>query len=51
MIDFGFSKRYIDPYSRRHIPYSTVKRDFIGNYWFRYAIPFTSELLLFQRHV
>jgi casein kinase 1 len=34
MIDFGFSKRYIDPYTRRHIPDSKVKRDFIGNYWF-----------------
>ncbi|KAJ4000384.1 kinase-like domain-containing protein [Lentinula boryana] len=34
MIDFGFSKRYIDPYTHRHIPDSKVKRDFIGNYWF-----------------
>lgn len=34
MIDFGFSKQYIDPYTRRHIPDSRVKRDFIGNYWF-----------------
>lgn len=34
MIDFGFSKRYIDPYSRRHIPDSRAKRDFVGNYWF-----------------
>ncbi|KIM89287.1 hypothetical protein PILCRDRAFT_95199 [Piloderma croceum F 1598] len=34
MIDFGFSKRYIDPYTRRHIPDSKAKRDFIGNYWF-----------------
>ncbi|KAL4070053.1 kinase-like domain-containing protein [Scleroderma yunnanense] len=34
MIDFGFSKRYIDPYTRRHIPDSKVKRDFLGNYWF-----------------
>ncbi|KAI6147289.1 kinase-like domain-containing protein [Pisolithus tinctorius] len=34
MIDFGFSKRYIDPYSRRHIPDSKVKREFLGNYWF-----------------
>ncbi|KAF8895453.1 CK1/CK1 protein kinase [Infundibulicybe gibba] len=34
MIDFGFSKRYIDPYTRRHIPDSRAKRDFIGNYWF-----------------
>ena len=34
MIDFGFSKRYIDPYTNRHIPDSKVKRDFIGNYWF-----------------
>jgi len=36
MIDFGFSKRYIDPYTGRHIPDSKLKRDFIGNYWFRY---------------
>ncbi|KAI0081547.1 CK1/CK1 protein kinase [Panus rudis PR-1116 ss-1] len=34
MIDFGFSKRYIDPRTNRHIPDSKVKRDFIGNYWF-----------------
>lgn len=34
MIDFGFSKRYIDPYTKRHIPDSKAKRDFIGNYWF-----------------
>ncbi|KAF8964241.1 CK1/CK1 protein kinase [Flammula alnicola] len=34
MIDFGFSKRYIDQYTGRHIPDSKVKRDFIGNYWF-----------------
>ncbi|THH04513.1 hypothetical protein EW145_g5469 [Phellinidium pouzarii] len=34
MIDFGFSKRYIDPHTRKHIPDSRVKRDFIGNYWF-----------------
>ncbi|KAF8073825.1 kinase-like domain-containing protein [Lyophyllum atratum] len=34
MIDFGFSKRYIDPHTRRHIPDSKAKRDFIGNYWF-----------------
>ncbi|TDL23123.1 kinase-like protein [Rickenella mellea] len=34
MIDFGFSKRYIDPTTRRHIPDSKAKRDFIGNYWF-----------------
>lgn len=34
MIDFGFSKQYIDPRTRRHIPDSKVKRDFIGNYWF-----------------
>ncbi|KAG5341636.1 hypothetical protein C0989_008615 [Termitomyces sp. Mn162] len=34
MIDFGFSKRYIDPRTRRHIPESKAKRDFIGNYWF-----------------
>jgi casein kinase 1 len=36
MIDFGFSKRYIDKYTRRHIPDSKIKRDFVGNYWFRY---------------
>lgn len=35
MIDFGFSKTYIDPYTNRHIPDSNKKRDFIGNYWFR----------------
>ncbi|KAH7909909.1 kinase-like domain-containing protein [Hygrophoropsis aurantiaca] len=34
MIDFGFSKRYIDPHTRRHLPESKEKRDFIGNYWF-----------------
>lgn len=34
MIDFGFSKRYIDPHTKRHIPDSRAKRDFIGNYWF-----------------
>lgn len=34
MIDFGFSKRYIDPITRRHIPDSKLKRDFLGNYWF-----------------
>ncbi|KDQ62390.1 hypothetical protein JAAARDRAFT_149241 [Jaapia argillacea MUCL 33604] len=34
MIDFGFSKRYIDPHTKRHIPDSNAKRDFIGNYWF-----------------
>ncbi|RDB18061.1 Casein kinase 1-like protein 9 [Hypsizygus marmoreus] len=34
MIDFGFSKQYIDPKTRRHIPDSREKRDFIGNYWF-----------------
>lgn len=34
MIDFGFSKRYIDPYTRRHIPDSKMKREFLGNYWF-----------------
>ncbi|KAF4577125.1 hypothetical protein EYR36_005112 [Pleurotus pulmonarius] len=34
MIDFGFSKQYIDPHTRRHIPDSKAKRDFIGNYWF-----------------
>jgi casein kinase 1 len=35
MIDFGFSKQYIDPRTRCHIPDSKAKRDFIGNYWFR----------------
>ena len=39
MIDFGFSKRYLDQYTGRHIPDSKLKRDFIGNYWFRYASP------------
>ena len=34
MIDFGFSKFYIDQYTRRHIPNSNAPRDFIGNYWF-----------------
>jgi hypothetical protein len=34
MIDFGFSKRYIDAHTRRHIPDSKQKRDFLGNYWF-----------------
>lgn len=34
MIDFGFSKQYIDPRTNRHIPDSKLKRDFIGNYWF-----------------
>ncbi|KAF9046326.1 kinase-like domain-containing protein [Panaeolus papilionaceus] len=34
MIDFGFSKQYIDPRTGRHIPDSNMKRDFIGNYWF-----------------
>jgi casein kinase 1 len=34
MIDFGFSKHYIDPRTRRHIPDSKKKRDFLGNYWF-----------------
>ena len=34
MIDFGFSKQYIDPKTNRHIPDSRIKRDFIGNYWF-----------------
>ncbi|KAF6757480.1 CK1/CK1 protein kinase [Ephemerocybe angulata] len=34
MIDFGFSKQYIDPHTRRHIEDSRAKRDFIGNYWF-----------------
>lgn len=34
MIDFGFSKRYIESHTRRHIPDSKEKRDFLGNYWF-----------------
>ena len=34
MIDFGFSKFYIDPHTKRHIPDSRAPRDFIGNYWF-----------------
>ncbi|KAF8558311.1 CK1/CK1 protein kinase [Imleria badia] len=34
LIDFGFSKRYTDPVTRRHIPDSKQKRDFLGNYWF-----------------
>ncbi|KAG2145866.1 kinase-like domain-containing protein [Suillus clintonianus] len=34
MIDFGFSKRFIDPHTRRHILDSKQKRDFLGNYWF-----------------
>lgn len=38
MIDFGFSKIYIDKRTGRHIPDSRQPRDFIGNYWFRYTI-------------
>ncbi|KAI0755081.1 CK1/CK1 protein kinase [Daedaleopsis nitida] len=34
MIDFGFSKFYIDPRTRRHIEDDRSPRDFIGNYWF-----------------
>ncbi|PCH40288.1 CK1/CK1 protein kinase [Wolfiporia cocos MD-104 SS10] len=34
MIDFGFSKFYIDRNTGRHIPDTKVKRDFVGNYWF-----------------
>ena len=34
MIDFGFSKFYIDPVTKHHIPDSKRRRDFIGNYWF-----------------
>lgn len=33
MIDFGFSKRYIDPHTKRHIQDNKKPRDFIGNYW------------------
>lgn len=46
MIDFGFSKCYIDPYTHRHIPDSRAKRDFVGNYWFRCAIIPLLRLLL-----
>lgn len=45
MIDFGFSKRYIDPYTNRHIPNSKAKRDFIGNYWFRSALLLWNSLI------
>ena len=34
MLDFGFSKFYIDSHTREHIQDSRAKRDFIGNYWF-----------------
>ncbi len=34
MIDFGFSKFYLDRHTHKHIPDSRKKRDFIGNYWF-----------------
>ncbi len=34
MIDFGFSKFYLDQRTGRHIPDSSEPRDFIGNYWF-----------------
>lgn len=34
MIDFGFSKRYIDPHTGKHLEDSLKPRDFIGNYWF-----------------
>lgn len=34
MIDFGFSKQYIDPHTGQHIADDRRKRDFIGNYWF-----------------
>ncbi|PIL22418.1 hypothetical protein GSI_15106 [Ganoderma sinense ZZ0214-1] len=46
MIDFGFSKFYLDQRTGRHIPDSNEPRDFIGNYWFssvrvhcRYKVP------------
>jgi casein kinase 1 len=52
MIDFGFSKRYIDPYTKRHIPDSRAPRDFIGNYWcvanFRTA---PIDLMLFKVYI
>ncbi|KAI0685806.1 CK1/CK1 protein kinase [Cytidiella melzeri] len=34
MIDFGFSKVYIDPKTGEHLADRRHKRDFIGNYWF-----------------
>jgi len=34
MIDFGFSKSYIDVHTKRHIPDSRAPRIFVGNYWF-----------------
>ncbi|KAI1793325.1 CK1/CK1 protein kinase [Ganoderma leucocontextum] len=34
MIDFGFSKFYLDQRTGRHISDSNEPRDFIGNYWF-----------------
>lgn len=37
MIDFGFSKQYIDRTTGRHIEPERRKRDFIGNYWFRFG--------------
>ncbi|EPQ54535.1 kinase-like protein [Gloeophyllum trabeum ATCC 11539] len=34
MIDFGFSKCYRDPKTKRHISDDDKKRCFVGNYWF-----------------
>jgi casein kinase 1 len=34
MIDFGFSKIYLDQRTGAHLADSRRKRDFIGNYWF-----------------
>lgn len=34
ILDLGFGKMYIDPHTKRHIPDSKERRDFIGNYWF-----------------
>jgi casein kinase 1 len=33
MIDFGFSKRYVNAKSKKHIV-NKKEPDFIGNYWF-----------------
>ena len=34
MIDFVFSKRYIDPITHRQIPDLKQERDSLENYWF-----------------